>query len=385
MAPFDFMNTPLSVRCPRPSARLGGLLALLVAGALASGAAAAPSPAPRVEVIDQIVAVKDLCAWPKLALLPNGDIVAAVYNQPSHGAHPGEVDLYASADGGRIWTKRGTPTRRPPGAFGRLNHAVGVARDGAVHVVSGGWEYEGPDPQNQYKKKKLVRPEASRSTDGGRTWKFSTSFPDGADGMTLVPFGTVETGADGALRVAAYSYNTAVKPRVDVCYAIESRDQGQTWKLGGVVGQPAANETDLMHLGGGRWLAAARNLGRAGAPVHAIDLFASDDDARTWRLLAQPTTGNQHPGDLLKLADGRVLLVFGDRRPGHLGVGAMLSADGGRTWSEGVPLTKGLATRDSGYPSSVQLRDGTIVTGFYAAKSEAYPGYQFGVVRWKLP
>lgn len=378
------MNTHRPVCRSRGSAPLGGLLVLLLAGALAPFApAAAPPPAPRVEVLDQIVAVKDLCAWPKLALLPNGDVVAAVYNQPSHGLKPGEVDLYASTDGGRTWAKRGTPTRRPAGAFGRLNHAVGVARDGAVHVVSGGWEYDGPGPKDSYKKKKLLRPEASRSTDGGRTWKFGSSFPDGADGMTLVPFGNVEAGADGVLRVAAYSYNTAVKPRVDICYVIESRDQGLTWTRGGVVGQPTANETDLLHLGSGRWLAAARNLGRNGQPGHAIDIHASDDDARTWRKLAEPTAGNQHPGDLLKLADGRVLLVFGDRRPGHIGVGAMISGDGGRTWSDGVPLAVGVLTRDSGYPSSVQLADGTIVTGFYG-KTKAYSEYQLGVVRWRL-
>jgi hypothetical protein len=377
------MRLPCHTHSPTPQ---GGLILPLLAAILGAGlVTAATPPPPRVEVLEQIVAVKDLCAWPKLALLPNGEVVAAVYNQPSHGARPGEVDLYASADGGRTWTKRGTPTRRPTGAFGRLNHALGVTSDGAVHVVSGGWEYEGPDEQDKYRKKKLLRPEASRSTDGGRTWKFSSSFPDGADGLTLVPFGNVESGEDGTLRVAAYSYNPAVKPRVDVCYAMESHDRGQTWTRGGVVGQPAANETDLLPLGGGRWLAAARNLGRDGATGHAIDVFASEDEARTWRLLARPTAVNQHPGDLLKLADGRVLLVYGDRRPGHLAVGAMLSADGGRTWSEGASLTRGITTRDSGYPSSVQLRDGTIVTGYYAAQSEAYPGYQFAVVRWKLP
>lgn len=378
------MNLPDSRRRSRRSVPLATLLALL-AGPLAPIApAAVSSPAPRIEVLERIVAVKDICAWPKLALLPDGDLVAAVYNQPAHGTRPGEVDLYASADGGRTWTKRSTPTRRPAGAFGRLNHAVGVAPDGTLHVVSGGWEYEGPNPKGGYKKKKLLRPEASRSTDGGRTWTFAATYPDGADGMTLVPFGNVETGADGTLRVAAYSYNQSAQPRVDICYAIESRDQGRTWTRGSVIGQPAANETDLLHLGRGRWLAAARNLGRNGQPGHAIDLYASDDEARTWRKIAEPTAGNQHPGDLLKLADGRVLLVYGDRRPGNLGVGARTSADEGRTWSDGVLLTTGVLTRDSGYPSSAQLADGTIVTVYYASRSADYDGYQMGSVRWRL-
>ena len=68
------MNIPGFLRRLPGSAPIRALLALL-AGALAPGApAAAPLPAPRVEVLDQIVAVKDLCAWPKLALLPDGEI-----------------------------------------------------------------------------------------------------------------------------------------------------------------------------------------------------------------------------------------------------------------------------------------------------------------------
>ena len=378
------MNTPRPVRRPGGSALVGRLLSWLFVGALAPLATAtAPAPAPRVELLDQIVAVKDVCAWPKLALLPNGEVVAAVYNQPTHGARPGDVDIHASTDGGRTWMKRGTATHHT-GNTARFNHAIGATDRGDLIVVGGGWNYGGPDAAGAFQKKKLLRPTASRSRDGGRTWTISEKFPDGADGITLVPFGNVETGADGALRVAAYSYNAVVKPRVDVCYTAVSRDHGLTWTLGSVVGQPAANETDVMHFGGGRWLAAARNLGRPGERGHSTDIYASNDDAQTWMPLATPTEGNQHPADLLKLADGRVLLTFGDRRAGSLGVGAIISGDGGRTWSAVAALTTGLLTRDSGYPSSVQLADGTIVTGYYAAKSRDYDGYQLGVVRWRL-
>ncbi len=332
-------------------------------------------------MLAQVVAVKDVCAWPKLTLLPNGDLIAAIYNRPVHGVLPGDVDIYASSDRGLTWQKRGTATRHE-GDSARFNHSIGVTRQGELVVVSGGWTYHPRDEKGAYKKKKLLRPTASRSSDGGRTWTISEKFPDGADGMTLVPFGNVDTGADGALRVAAYSYNTAVKPRVDICYTAFSKDNGSTWMLGSVIGQPAANETDVVHLGGGRWLAAARNLGPTGQRGHSTDIYASDDDAKSWRLLASPTEENQHPADLWKLADGRVLLTYGDRRTDR-GVNVCLSADSGKTWTAPARITQGVSG-DCGYPSSAQLKDGTLVTVFYAAKTKEYDKYQMSAVRWRL-
>jgi len=62
----------------------------------------------------------------------------------------------------------------------------------------------------------------------------------------------------------------------------------------------------------------------------------------------------------------------------------MVSRDGGTTWCTGFRIAGGLANRDSGYPSSVQLSDGTIVTAYYANGAAGNPGYQMGVVRWRM-
>jgi hypothetical protein len=40
---------------------------------------------------------------------------------------------------------------------------------------------------------------------------------------------------------------------------------------------------------------------------------------------------------------------------------------------------------DNGYPSSVQLDDGTVVTAFYSDGNSYHRGYYMGVVRWKIP
>jgi hypothetical protein len=39
---------------------------------------------------------------------------------------------------------------------------------------------------------------------------------------------------------------------------------------------------------------------------------------------------------------------------------------------------------DSGYPASVQLEDGTIVTAYYSNANRNHPHYHMGCVRWNF-
>ncbi|MBL9205163.1 MAG: exo-alpha-sialidase [Opitutaceae bacterium] len=341
------------------------------------------SPAPRFSVLSQQVAVKEVCAWPKLARLRDGTIVAAVYNQPSHGQLPGDVACWASTDGGLTWMHRGDATRHE-GNSAWFNHALGLAGNGDLLVATSGWDYH---TDKGGKHNIPLVPIVTRSSDGGRSWKQVGQFPAAPEsGKAFVPFGNIERGDDGILRVAAYSYARGLPPpRTDTGYVIASADDGATWTVSAVIGKPEVNETDLFYAGRNRWLAAARNLGVAGGGRgHGMDLYVSDDNAATWRRHSQLSLPNEHPGDLLKLSDGRILLTFGDRRGPDFGVNAMISSDGGISWSPEFRIAGGLTSRDSGYPSSVQCADGTLVTAYYARGSREYAGYQMSVVRWKL-
>ena len=46
------------------------------------------------------VAVDNVCAWPNLTRLPNGEIAAAIYDKPSHGLGETASLLFG---GGRGW------------------------------------------------------------------------------------------------------------------------------------------------------------------------------------------------------------------------------------------------------------------------------------------
>jgi photosystem II stability/assembly factor-like uncharacterized protein len=362
---------------------------LATVASLAFAAACAAANAPAVTVLAQRVAVKDVCAWPKLTLLPDGTVAAAIYNRPHHGRLPGDVAIWVSADAGATWMQRADATRHEPHTAW-FNHALGTARNRDLLVVTSGRELSAADDGKPAQHVRFFSPVTARSADGGRTWSVLANVPDAPDGLKLIPFGNIEPGADGALRLAAYTFTgkdqQRAGPRVDTCYVLRSADDGATWAIQSAFGTPAANETDIMHVDGGRWLAAARNLGQTeGRRAHSVDLYVSDDDAATWSLLhGALTQPDQHPADLLLLKDGRIVLTYGNRNAPDFGVEAILSADAGRTWSAPVRLTQGVATRDSGYPSSVQLADGSILTAYYAAKSADYAGYQMAVVHWRL-
>ncbi len=139
------------------------------------------------------------------------------------------------------------------------------------------------------------------------------------------------------------------------------------------------NECAPLHLGNGRWIAVIRT--HSPANMH---LLRSTDDGATWIDTGSITRPSEHPAHLLRLADGRVLLTYGNRINGQRGVDARFSSDEGATWTPAVRLID-LPEVDLGYPSSVQLADGKIVTAYYAAKGPGHDGYHMGVVIWSLP
>ncbi|HEY1080711.1 MAG TPA: SMP-30/gluconolactonase/LRE family protein [Prosthecobacter sp.] len=323
-------------------------------------------------------AIKDVCAWPNLTLMPDGTILAVLHNQPGHGTLEGDIDCWASRDG-LHWEKRSTITRHLPDTI-RMNHAAGLAGNGDFMVLCSGWTNvkQTERPKQAPFRDAILSNWVLRSADGGRTWSQHENFPKAEPGWSeYIPFGDIWRREGGALHTSCYQGEYAdpsqsSKTKRYRSWHFRSDDDGQTWKAVSVIG-PRHNETDLFHLGGKSWLAAAR--------MEAMDLYRSDDDGVTWQEPLRVTGRNEINGHLIRLKDGRLLLTYGVRVARQHGVRAKFSQDNGKTWSDPLRLVTS-ASWDCGYPSSVQLADGKIVTAFYSKNSASYAGYHMGVAVW---
>ena len=325
--------------------------------------------------------------WPNLTVLPGDELAAAVYNHPSHGyGSNSDVELWISGDGGIRWDFRSRITDHPenPSTI-RMNHAVGLNNDGDLVALVSGYQ-EG-------QKRPLLPVQRCLSTDGGRTWQREL-LPD----LDRVPFGDIFPLPEGRLVCPVY---TAIDgpPGQFQSAVIFSEDGGRTW------GQerPVANgvsETHIIRSQDGTWLAAGRTScqdAMDGVLPHGSGevLLKSNDEGRTWsapRLISPQGQENAH---LLELGDGRLLCSITSRIPGLFGVVLRLSSDRGATWSLPVVLLSSPARdwhkTDCGYPSSVQLDDGIIVTAYYFGPKQPewtahglpwHQRYHMGVARW---
>jgi hypothetical protein len=89
----------------------------------------------------------------------------------------------------------------------------------------------------------------------------------------------------------------------------------------------------------------------------------------------------QHPASLLSLSDGRILLTYGDRNYQHQRIMLKLSNNGGLTWGNEQQLGEQFENSDFGYPTTVEIEPGKIITVFYKNPMEnpyfyfANPGF----------
>jgi hypothetical protein len=130
-------------------------------------------------------------------------------------------------------------------------------------------------------------------------------------------------------------------------------------------------------LPSGRILCSLRGQ-RDPTAIFWTELFASDDGGRTWAFLSRVNDWGA-PGDLVRMADGRIACVYGCRTP-PFGIRARLSPDKGRTWGRELILRDDGGSWDLGYPRVIESAPGELLTVYYFNRADD-PVQQNGGVR----
>lgn len=349
------------------------LCVLLIATLMAASAAEFPHQ----------TITRGLGYFPVAIRLKNGDVLAVIRGGAPHIGVQGRLDLVRSTDGGKTWSKPWTAVDEP---LDDRNPALGQLRDGTIVLAYAiasnydetGLKFKGTRTDRQFDGVYVVL-----SKDNGRTW--SKPRRDGTihqfyTGQGLVsPYGKMVQLADGTALMAVYF--EFFDGRGNESYLFRSRDGGRSWGEPTLLGRHY-NETGIVSLRDGRLLAALRSE-KGGH----LAITESADQGRTWSPPRQITRDREHPGDLIPLADGRVLLVFGQRTVPR-GVQAMISPDG-RQWQDlpRIVLSDDAPNGDCGYPSSVEVAPGRIATLYYQVDdlNNALATSSSRIVLWSAP
>jgi sialidase-1 len=313
-----------------------------------------------------------------LIKLQNGELLLMAREGTEHISNDGDVILLRSKDGGQTWGDKQTiagikdlDEREACGIQIKDGTIVAAVFYNNLYDADGVYKGKGSKPATQPGFHGLGS-YIITSTDNARTW----SAPKPLD-TSAMPFTSIEgpTDApiempDASLLMAVIGYGIDKDPKNVGSVMLRSTDKGQTWKyLSTIADDPAGKlggfmEPGIVRTKTGRIVAAMRNH----AVDNAIWIACSDDDGKTW-FPVRKTDLLGHPVDLIQLSDGRLLATYGIRSE-HAkpeGIRACFSSDNGETWDPQteVQLRKDFLNWDIGYPESLELPDGRVLTVYY--------------------
>lgn len=207
------------------------------------------------------------------------------------------------------------------------------------------------------------------SEDYGMTWSDTIQIPVSA------PHGPSMC-ADGTLiylgKEHYYEDRNGVPGHSDddlVIAAYASTDGGYTWVKRGDCEKPSDlkwvnfHEPHVIELDDGTLYGMIRAQGDGIAHRFSMYSTVSKDGGRTWsEWKALGVSGS--PPHLLKHSSGALVCVYG-RREAPFGERALVSWDNGESWTEDYDLDHRAVGGDLGYPGSVELDDGSILTVYY--------------------
>jgi predicted neuraminidase len=202
-----------------------------------------------------------------------------------------------------------------------------------------------------------------RSPDGGRTWSPAAYLPAGLIGPVrtkpLVVGDSVWLA--GSSVEAGYRWDSPADApyRSWAVWVERSVDHGRTWSKHGPVTVPGEAfgviQPTLWQSASGEIRMLMRSTDRIGYVVSSC----SSDGGRTWSPAMPTSLPNPNSGvDVVRLRDGRLVLVYNHLTEGRNAIHLAVSHDGGETWSEPRVLEEGPG--EYSYPAVIQSEDGMV-------------------------
>ena len=373
----DFKQSPDLERKVLMSIRVQICLSVFIFSLVAAGCRSGNSVGDR-QAVNSVVyeSVSDYTAWPAGVRLRDGSIVVYFTLTDEHMGPDGRIVEVRSTDDGVSWSEPRTVYDTP---IDERESGITLLADGSLllHVwstrhsrASYGAMADGSYParivdrwvetveEEAYRSAPTAGGQILHSVDGGETWEGPAPGPDTIHGGIQL--------ADGRILVASYR---TTRDYVEV-YA--AQDWRGPWDVVAELHSPDPDsirlgEPSVAQLSSGRIVVMMRATTK---PYNDSDdrcylyVSYSDDNGLSWSSpVATELWG--FPPHLLALDDGRLLVSYGHRRA-PFGQRAAVSADG-ITWRkrDEVVLRDDAPNVDLGYPASVQLSDGRILTVYY--------------------
>jgi hypothetical protein len=375
------------------------------------------------------------CNQVSLVALQSGEILMG-FNEERYPIHAdsGQSCLIKSRDGGKTWDASTKQVIWPyTESMGNWDCAFAQISDGTIlmhtrvcnFIAPTGIKSEGdqtlglPPPGMPERLKRQTGYAILKSTDEGRNWSVPIAVNTSPVASSVSgPYGCGGSGAghvielpDGGLLMPLHGHlgsaGAGSGAETERCFLLRSDDGGDNWEYWSTVAYDPAGiisfiEPGMTRLRDGRLVCLMRTSHR---PSRQDNMWftSSEDDGISWSP-AKRTGLWGYPADVVQLADGRVLAVYGYRKE-PWGVRGCVSDDG-VTWDVaqeftiregGVPRPKsGFGARTLqdtliyaqywhiGYPSLIQLQDQTIVAAYHEYSDDEWPLQYLMCTRFRL-
>jgi photosystem II stability/assembly factor-like uncharacterized protein len=327
----------------------------------------------------------EYCAWPTIVRASNGDLIVAFSVNEEHLGPDGRIVMVRSTDNGTTWSKPKTLYDSP---IDDRDIGLTVGKHGLLiaHLWSTFWtceKYRALPPKAYPPKtiarwcrfvnrpaykaaEKLAGQSGLVSRDNGKTWSKRVPGKDSVKGGIQL--------LDGTFLVASYRLEK------DYVGVYKSSAPEGPWTRIAEVKPPNPDslrfgEPHVLRLPSGRILMMMRATPKPYSDTSEksyLYFTFSDDAGHTWAAPVKTELWG-FPPHLLLLSDGRVVCTYGYRRKPY-GIRACVSKNG-MLWKKEneIVLRDDACNGDLGYPASVELEPGKVLTVYYQPNPKDCP------------